>query len=231
MNNTYLLDLQNVSIIVSHKPIKNFYLRISRSGKVKVSAPFSMNEQTIRELVLPKLNWIQKYQERYKNLLVLPYQYISGEQHYYWGKTYPLEVILGKSNFLINLTDQGKIILVTHPDSDRETREKIMRVWYRQEMEKITEKLFTYWQEKLGLFVNQWAIKAMKTRWGTCNYKAKRIWLNLDLIKRPQHCLEFIIVHELTHLLEPRHNYRFKAYLDQFLPPWRAYKRDLNIVC
>lgn len=228
--NFCMLQVGNIEALVIRKPIKNLHLAVlPPSGKVRVSAPLTMKDDAICMLLSTRLGWIKKQQEKFRTQeRQTPRDYVSGESHYYWGKRYRMEVIYDDKPPVVRLKGKDKIILSVRPNSNRSRREQVMMDWYRKELRVIANGLIEHWQKVMGVSLNEWGIKRMKTRWGTCNQKAGRIWLNLELAKKPEHCLDFIIVHEMTHLLERGHNDRFKAHLDRFIPRWRQYKEELN---
>lgn len=225
-----MLQVGNIEALVMRKPIKNLHLSVlPPGGKVRVSAPLTMKDDAIRTLLATRLGWIKRQQEKFRTQeRQTPRDYVSGESHYYWGKRYRMEVIYDDNPPKVILKGKDKIILSVRPDSNRTKREQVMMDWYRKELRVIANSLIERWQKVIGVHLREWGIKRMKTRWGTCNQKAGRIWLNLELAKKPEHCLDFIIVHEMTHLLERSHNDRFKAHLDRFMPRWRQYKEELK---
>lgn len=230
-----MLQVGNIEALVVRKPIKNLHLAVlPPMGKVRVSAPLAMKDDAIRTLLATRLGWIKRQQEKFRTQeRQTPRDYVSGESHYYWGKRYRLDVIYDEKPAGVAMNGKEKIYLSVRPGSDRNKREQVMLDWYRKELRNVASGLIEQWQKSVGVPLREWGIKRMKTRWGTCNHKAGRIWLNLELAKKPEHCLEFIIVHELTHLLERSHNDRFKAHLDRLMPRWRQYKEELNrsILC
>ena len=228
--NSCMLQVGNIEALVMRKPIKNLHLSVlPPGGKVRVSAPLTMKDDAIRTLLATRLGWIKRQQEKFRTQeRQTPRDYVSGESHYYWGKRYRMEVIYDDNPPKVILKGKDKIILSVRPDSNRTKREQVMMDWYRKELRVIANSLIERWQKVIGVHLREWGIKRMKTRWGTCNQKAGRIWLNLELAKKPEHCLDFIIVHEMTHLLERSHNDRFKAHLDRFMPRWRQYKEELK---
>lgn len=225
-----MLQVANIEALVVRKPIKNLHLAVLPPlGKVRVSAPLTMRDDAIRTLLATRIGWIKRQQEKFKTQeRQTPREYVSGESHYYWGKRYRLEVTHDEKSSSVNLIGKEKIVLSVRPNSDRNKREQVMMDWYRRELRSVANNLIEQWQRTIGISLKEWGIKRMKTRWGTCNQRAGRIWLNLELAKKPEHCLEFIIVHEMTHLLERCHNDRFKAHLDRFMPRWRQYKEELS---
>jgi len=228
--NSCMLQVGSIEALVIRKPIKNLHLSVLPPlGKVRVSAPLAMKDDAIRTLLATRLAWIRKQQAKFEGQeRQTRREYVSGEDHYLWGKRCRLEVVYENKPANVSLKGKDKIILSVRPNSNRVKREQVMMDWYRKELRVTASDLVENWQKAIGVQLNAWGIKKMKTRWGTCNQKASRIWLNLELAKKPEHCLEFIIVHEMTHLLEKKHNDRFKAYMDTFIPRWRHHKEELN---
>lgn len=223
------LIISNIEIEVQKKKIRNLHLSVMPpQGRVRISAPQNMNEDAIRMFAISKISWIRKQQEKFKNQ---PRQsereYVSGESVYLWGKRYRLEVIY--SNVRNDLQIKGeRLILQVREASTTAQRENILNAWYREHIKKEIPSLLEKWQKIIGVAASDWGIKNMKTRWGTCNVKDKRIWLNLQLAKKHPQCLEYVVVHELVHLLEKNHTKAFIAHMDSFLPDWRTTKEELN---
>lgn len=214
---------------VVQKDIKNIHLSVyPPTGRVRISAPLRMDLDTIRVFAISKISWIKKQQEKLRSQnRETARDYISRESHFYLGKRYLLKVI--EENTPANvILKHDTIELYIRPDTPTEKRQEILETWYRRKLKEIVPEMMAKWEKKMKVEANEFGIKKMRTRWGTCNVQAKRIWLNLELAKKPQHCLEYILVHEMVHLLERRHNERFVAYMDKFLPQWRSYKEELN---
>ena len=224
-----IITVNNIEIELHKKKIKNLHLRVRYiDSKVLVSAPKYVKEEDIRDFIISKMPWIIKQQERFKNLPQIKERlYITGETVFLWGKSYLLKVIhkKGRNNVYIN---SGEIVLAVEEDSTVEKREKILNNWYRDHIKKAIPSLIEKWQPVIGVQTNDWGVKNMKTRWGTCNVVAKRIWLNLQLTQKPLICLEYVVVHELVHLIEKKHDKAFFALMDRFLPNWRATKLQLK---
>lgn len=220
----------DIVVDVVRKDIKNLHLRVRPpQGKVHVTAPYRITDYSIRSFIVSKLSWIKKHQLKFEGMRdQLELEYISGENHLYQGKSYLLNVIYYDATPKVEIRDNTYIDLYVRPGSNQLQREKVINDWYRSQLKEQVPYLLEKWEYVIGVELNDWGIKKMKTRWGSCNQRDKRIWLNLELAKKPLHCLEFIIVHELTHLLERRHNDRFKALMDNFVPEWRYYKEELN---
>ena len=225
-----MLEVGDIEAQVVRKPIKNLYLSVlSPYGKVRVTAPLAMKDAAIRSLLATRLIWIRKKQKKFEGLKIQARrEYVSGESHYLWGRPYRLEVVYENRPSGVSIKDEDKIVLSVKPNSNRAKRAQVMLDWYRKELGNAAGVFLQRWQKTMDIRVNSCRIKKMKTRWGSCNHKAGRIWLNLELAKKPEHCLDFIIVHEMTHLLEKGHNSRFKAHMDTFMPLWRQRNKELK---
>ncbi|MDM8521905.1 SprT family zinc-dependent metalloprotease [Desulfococcaceae bacterium HSG8] len=223
------IELGNIVIDVEQKDIKNIHLSVYPPlGKVKISAPKRMDLDTIRVFAISKLGWIKKQQEIFKNQdRETPREYLTRESHYFKGKRYLLRIVEQEASPKVILK-HSEIELYIRPNTTIEKRKQILDEWYRAELKKIVPKMIEQWEQKIGINSDAFGIKKMRTKWGSCNTEAKRIWLNLELAKKPTECLEYIIVHELVHLLERRHNNRFISFMDKFMPKWRFYKDELN---
>jgi predicted metal-dependent hydrolase len=223
------LKLGDITVDVIQKNIKHMHLSVHPpTGRVRISAPIRLSMDTIRVYAISKLSWIKKHQTRFRNQpREAARDYISNESHFYNGKRYLLKVIEHNAPPKVILK-HDIIELYTRQKTNKTKRRKILESWYRDKLKLVLPGLINKWEIKMGLSVNQFGIKRMKTRWGTCNSKAKRIWLNLELAKKPIYCVEYIIVHEMVHFLVRHHNDIFKSYMDKFLPQWRLLKQELN---
>lgn len=219
--------IDDLAIEVVRKRIKNVYIRINPlTRKINVSAPLRASEAVLRQFLLSKIDWVRQCLS--KTMAVkLAFLFESGETHYVQGKPYQLQVV--------HFSDRDGVILTPfvmelhlRKKSDIARRQAILETWYRRELLALVASLIVKWEAIIGVSANEFRIKKMKTKWGTCNPVKRRIWLNLELIKKPIHCIEYVVVHELVHLLERSHNRRFCAFMDRFLPPWREYKKELN---
>jgi hypothetical protein len=219
----------NITVEIRKKNIKNLHLRVHPpEGSVRISAPSSMDLNTIRGFAVSKLGWIKKHQARLKKQVrEVSKEFISKENHTYLGKRYLLNVI--------ELNQAPKVILkhetmelYIRPNTGVEKRMAILDDWYRQRLNELIPGLISKHEAKMKVKVSEFGVKKMKTRWGSCNVKVKRIWLNLELAKRSIECIEYLVVHEMAHLLERKHNERFTAFMDTFLPGWRFVKAELN---
>jgi predicted metal-dependent hydrolase len=224
------LKVSGIDVQVVRKGIKNLHLAVyPPDGHVRVAVPEHVTDDNVRLAVVAKLSWIKRQQ---KELQGQPRQserlYISGECHYVLGKRYRLQLIERDAKPEVQLLKSGKLKLYVRPGATTETKEQILSTWYREELKRIIPRLLDKWQPVIGRKAKDWGVKKMKTKWGSCNTEAHRIWLNLELAKKPPECLEYILVHELVHLHERHHNQRFRELLDKFLPNWRNSKKTLN---
>ena len=223
------LKLGNITVDVVQKNIKNMHLSVyPPTGRVRISAPSRMDLDTIRVFVISKLSWIKKQQTRLRNQeREAQREFINRESHYFNGKRYLLKVTERDAAPKVILKHSA-IELFVRPETDAVKRKSILDEWYRRKLKETLPLLIEKWEKKINVQVNEFGIKKMKTKWGTCNRKAKRLWLNLELAKKPAECLEYIVVHEMVHLLERNHNDRFIALMTDFMPKWRFYKDELN---
>ena len=223
------IELGNIIIEVEQKDIKNIHLSVYPPyGRVKISAPCRMDIDTIRVFAINKLQWIKKQQQTFKNQeREAPREYLSKESHYFKGKRYLLKVTEVDTVPKVVLK-HSKIELFVRPNTTIEKRKEILDKWYREELKKIIPEMINKWENKIGVQLNEFGIKKMRTKWGTCNTEAKRIWLNLELAKKPLDCIEYIVVHELVHLLERTHNDNFIKYMNNFMPKWKLHRTELN---
>jgi predicted metal-dependent hydrolase len=153
---------------------------------------------------------------------------VSGESHYFLGRRYRLCVVESVGDATVHLRNMSTIELCVRSEMDAKKRGLVLRRWYRQRLKELIPPLLEKWQKLLGIQAAEFRVKRMKTKWGTCNQEASRIWLNLELVKKPVHCVEYVIVHELAHLIERRRNNRFVSIMDQHLPQWRLHRNELN---
>ncbi|MCB0397282.1 MAG: M48 family metallopeptidase [Flavobacteriales bacterium] len=224
------IKVGNFELEVVRKDIKNMHLAVyPPMGRVRVSAPERMDDESIRLFAVSKISWIKKHQKRFREQeREAPREYVNGESHYFLGKRYLLRVIEHSGNNKVVVRNKKFLELYVKHGADQNQRARAMKEWYRRELKKIVPQLLEIWQDEVGVEAKEWGIKAMRTKWGTCNEKDRRIWLNLELTKKPIACIEYIIVHELVHFFERNHNDRFVAYMDRFMPNWRLNRETLN---
>ncbi len=223
------LMVNDIAIQVVRKKIKYLHLRvIPPHGSICVSAPWHLTDEQIRLSLMPKLDWLKKHQQHYHQYGEPLSELISGDAIWLWGECYRLEVTISQDKSALHLLDVNKVIQLKVPaNSTREQRLRIVETWYRQQLKQRLHLLSEKWLAIIGVQVHAWGIKKMRTRWGSCNTVTKRVWLNLELAKKSPECLEYVLVHELVHLLERSHNHRFQRYMDNFLPDWRQRKQTL----
>jgi predicted metal-dependent hydrolase len=223
------LKLGNITVDVIQKNIKNIHLSVHPpNGRVRISAPTRLDMDTIRVFAVSKLSWIKKQQAKFEQQKrEAPREYLNRESHYFKGKRYLLKVIEKNAAPRIELK-HSRIELYVRPQASKEKMKSVLDEWYRSQLRGSLPAIIEKWQKKLNFQVNEFGIRKMKTKWGTCNRAAKRIWLNLELAKKPIECLEYIVVHEMVHLLERNHNDRFVSLMDEFMPQWRFFKDELN---
>lgn len=224
------LKINDILIIIERKNIKHMYLRVlPPNGDVKISAPLTISNKDINNFAQSKMDWIQKNQEQVKNQTKKrDLKYITGEKHYLWGKPYILQLIIKNKDFKNVFLHEGTIYLPIKQKSTFEQREKLMNNWYRNQLKLAIPDVMNKCVAIVGKKPNEWRIKNMKTRWGTCNITKKRIWLNLQLVKKSPQCLEYVITHELVHLYVSNHGKEFKEYMNKFYPNWSEVKKLVN---
>lgn len=221
--------LGEIKVEVVLKDIKNLHLSVyPPNGRVHISAPHHMDIDTIRMYTISKLAWIKKQQRKFREQArEIPREYINKESHFYLGRRYMMKIV--EHNMPPDVAIKHNIIeLRIRPNADAEKKQAILEQWYRNQLKMLVPPIIKKWEKIMKLSLNECAIKKMRTKWGTCNSKAKRIWLNLELIKKPIDCIEYIIVHEMIHLIERKHNERFIILMDKYLPEWKQLRMELN---
>ena len=223
-----IIKLDDVEAEVARKKIRNIHLRVfPPDGKVRISAPFRTKNEVIYKFAYSKLDWIKKQRIRISNYTHESYQYINQETHYFRGRKYKLKVQENKERPVVQLLND-EIVLKVPEGADMETRRLALQNWYHLQLEILLPPLITKWEAILNVSVERFSIRIMKTRWGSCTPKTRSIRINLELIKRAPECLEYIVVHELVHLLEASHNNKFKTLMDKFYPKWKFYRKELR---
>ena len=225
-----IITVNKIAVEVEWKDIKNIHLTVyPPDSRVHISAPLSMQLDSIRLYIITKLEWINKRMEMIRNQArQTDREYVSGENHYYKGIRYRLNVVYQKAPPTVVIKGTQFIDLYVRESSTLEKRAEVMREWYRAELKETLKPLVEKWEEILQVKVRHWEVKQMKTLWGSCNHKTQRIIFNLELIKKPTHCIEYIVAHEITHLVERLHNSKFTSILDAHIPTWRLLKDELN---
>lgn len=224
-----LIQLGNIDIEVVLKDIKNVHLSVyPPNGRVRIAAPLHLDMDTIRIYSISKLTWIKKQQAKLRNQKrETPRLFINRESHYFQGKRFMLKVLNTTGKHVVILKARN-IELHVHPETSTENRQKLMDEFYRKHLKETAIKIIKKWEPVLKVKVQSLGIKKMNTKWGTCNENAGRVWLNLELAKKPIEYLEYVVLHEMVHLKERKHNEIFVAYLDKHMPNWRHLKEELN---
>lgn len=223
------LKLGDIDAEVVLKDIKNVHLSVyPPAGKVRISAPSRMKLDTIRVFALSKLAWIKRQQKKLRDQeRETPREYLDRESHYVWGKRYLLKVVEAEEAPSVELK-HSRMILRMRPGTIEQKKQDIVDAWYREQLKQAVSPLLLKWEPLIGVKVGHAFVQRMKTKWGSCNPSTGNIRLNTDLAKKPRECLEYIVVHEMVHLLEPTHNARFVALMDRFMPKWQFYRETLN---
>jgi predicted metal-dependent hydrolase len=223
------ITLGEIAVDVVLKDIKNVHLSVyPPTGRVRISAPERMSLDTIRSFVISKLGWIRQQQTKLRaQERETPREYTDRESHYVWGRRYLLTVVESDERLGIELK-HSRLLLRIRPGTDLAKRKAVVEGWYREQLRAAVPPLLTRWTPRIGVRLERFYVQRMRTRWGSCNPKARTIRLNTELAKKPVACLEYVVVHELVHLLEPTHTPRFIALMDQFIPAWDLHRQGLN---
>lgn len=222
------LTVAGLGVDVIYKDIKNLHISVYPPiGRIRVAAPFRVDEDAIRLAIVQRLSWIKQQRTQLQQAeRQTERRMVSGETHFVWGERYRLDV--SKSGRSAVELRAKTIWLVSPEGSNSESREGILDRWYRRQLKAAVPKLLEKWQPIVGAEVDKTVVRRMKTKWATCVQHSRSIWLNPELAKKNPRCLEYIVVHELTHFHERTHNERFIALMDQHLPDWRARRDELN---
>lgn len=226
----HLIHVRGTTVEIVRKDIKNLHLGVyPPNGRVRVAAPLYLDDDAVRLAVISRLGWIRRKQADFERQhRQSQREFVSGESHYFQGRRYRLDVIERDSPPTIRLRNNTTMELGVRPGTDRDGREAALYRWYRHELRDQLPGFLAKWEPRVGVAVADVRIRKMKTLWGSCNIEARRIWLNLELIKKPPSCLEYVFVHEMVHLIERRHNARFQGLMDRFMPQWRLHRDELN---
>ena len=223
------IQLGGIAVDIVRKDIRNIHLSVHPpTGRVRIAAPERMSLDTVRVFAIAKLPWIKKQQRKLlEQERETPREYIDRESHYVWGNRYLLKVIEADRPRSVELS-RGRMILLVRRGTETTKRQAILDEWYRGQLRTVLPPLIAKWERLMGVKVRRVFIQRMKTKWGSCNHRAGSIRLNTDLARKPRECLEYIVVHEMVHLLEPTHNERFMALMEQFMPKWQSHRDALN---
>lgn len=227
---SHVITINNIEVQVVRKKIKNLHLAVyPPDGRVRVAVPQHLSDDNVRLAVISRLRWIKTQQAAFQaQSRQSQREMVSGESHYFLGRRYLLDVVERWGPHQVEISNNTDLVLYVTPGTSRDNRERALHEWYRAELKKQVPDLLAKWEPIIGQPVAAWGIKRMKTKWGSCNIAQRRIWLNLELAKKPPECLEYILVHELVHLLERHHNDTFRAYMNKFLPQWQLHRDVLN---
>jgi predicted metal-dependent hydrolase len=224
------IEVNGLRVDVVRKEIKNLHLAVyPPNGRVRVAAPEHLDDEAVRLAVVSRLGWIRRKQEA----LAAQERYsaremVTGESHFVQGRRYRLSIVATQGRPAVTLRSGTTLEMLVRPSASAGEREQQLYRWYRRLLRMQVEELVAKWAPIIGVDVADWGVKKMKTRWGTCNADARRIWINLELAKKSPLCLEYVVVHEMVHLIERRHNERFRDLMDQHFPQWRIARDELN---
>jgi len=223
------IQIGELSILVTKKDIKNVHLSVHPpDGRVTLVAPTETRLEVARAYAISKLGWIRDQQDKLKNQArETPRRFIERESHYLWGRRYLLTVVKVEAKPSIKL-DHKRITLSVRPDSDTKKRGEVIHEWHKALLHEVVPSLISKWEPKLGVKVGGYFLQRMKTKWGSCNHNAGHIRLNTELVKKPKDLLEYVIIHEMIHLIEKTHSDRFISLLDEYYPSWRESRAELN---
>ena len=223
------IDLGGVGVAVVRKDIKNLHLSVyPPTGTARIAAPSHMDLATIRVFAISKLGWIRSQQRKLcEQPREAPREYLERESHFVWGKRYLLQLVEREAPPRVELK-HSKLLLQLRPGSGEAKKQAVLEDWYRERLKAAVPPVIARWEALMGVSVRRVFVQRMRTKWGSCSTTAGNIRLNTDLAKKPPECLEYILVHEMTHLLEPTHNSRFQSLMDGFLPRWRISRDQLN---
>lgn len=222
--------MRGITVEVVRKDIKNLHVGVyPPAGRVRVAAPLRLDDNVVRLAVISRLGWIRRRQADFEQQVRQSLrEFTTGESHYFNGRRYRLTVIKNEGAASVSLPANTTMEMHVRSEINWKERETVLHRWYRRQLRAEIPRLLAKWETKAGVAVSEVRIKRMKTRWGSCNPSARRIWLNLELAKKPSSCLEYILVHEMVHMLERHHNERFRELMDLLMPTWRSYRDELN---
>lgn len=226
----HTIEVRGIPVEIVRKDIKNLHVGVyPPKGRVRVAAPLRLDDEAVRLAVITRLGWIRRQQEGFQQQdRQSQREMVTGESHFFLGRRYRLDVIEHDGPASVELPNNTTMLLRVRPGLNQAGRDAVLQRWYRRRLREQLPPLLAKWEPKIGVQVAELRIKKMKTRWGTCNREAKRIWLNLELVKKPASCLEYILVHEMVHFLERYHDDRFRALMDELMPQWRRWRDELN---
>jgi predicted metal-dependent hydrolase len=223
------ITLDDLSIEVTRKEIRNVHLSVHPpDGRVTIAAPRSTRLEVVRAYAISRLGWIRTQQKKLaEQAREAPRQFIDRESHFLWGRRLLMTVVYRDVKPFVRL-DHKRIVLTVRPGSDAAKRAEVIHEWHKSLLHEVVPPLIAKWESKLGVKVAGYFLQRMKTKWGSCNHRAGHIRLNTELVKKPKDLLEYVIVHEIAHLIAPTHSERFVAILEEHYPSWREARAELN---
>lgn len=224
------IAVSGITIDVVKKDIKNMHLAVyPPSGRVRISSPVDVSTESVRMFAVSKLGWIKKHIRGFEEQNRQPERkYVQQESHYFNGQRYLLNIIEEDAPPKVEIRNKKYMDLYVRPGSDKQKKREAVKEFYRSELKKQIPLLIEKWEENMEVRVNDWMVRQMKTKWGSCNTDEGRIILNLELAKKAPECLEYVVVHEMAHIQERLHTDRFKALLDKYMPSWKERREQLN---
>lgn len=224
------IEVSGIPVEIRRKAIKNLHVGVyPPDGRVRVAAPEHLDDEAVRLAIVSRIGWIRRQRQSFtRQQRQSAREMVTGESHYFAGNRYLLNVLEGRGNPRVIVANNRRLALYVKTGMDHNSRQRVLDRWYRSQLKARISELLPHWERVIGVKVADWRIKRMKTQWGSCNIEARRVWLNLELAKKAPRCLEYILVHEMVHLLERHHTDRFRALMDQFMPDWRLHRDALN---
>jgi predicted metal-dependent hydrolase len=223
------LTVRGIDVDVVYKNIKNLHVAVyPPAGRVRVAAPTRLDDDAVRLAVIQRLPWIKRQRDRMRQTeRQSERDMVTGESHYVWGRRLRLKVVErpGKAHFEI---EGERLLLYVSPDASTERRRALLDRWHREQLRQALPELIDKWQTELNVTVPRWSVRRMKTKWGSCNRETRHLWFNLELAKKHPDCLEYVVVHEMTHYFERNHGERFTKLMDGVMPEWRSRRASLN---
>ena len=225
------IEIRGIAVEIVRKDIKHLHLGVyPPEGRVRVATPLHLDDDAVRLAVVSRLAWIRRKRQEFEGQdRQSRREFVTGESHYFEGRRYRLDVVESNGRTGIRLRSNAWIEMRVRRNTSRDAREAKLNRWYRGRLRERIPEMIIKWEPTIGVTVADWRIRRMKTRWGTCNPQARRIWLNSELAKKPVSCLEYVVVHEMIHLIERSHNDRFRRILDGVMPGWRERVAELNL--
>jgi len=224
------IEVNGIRVEVVRKEIRNLHLAVyPPNGRVRVAVPMRINDEAVRLAIITRLGWIRRQQAGYaRQERQSRREMVTGESHYVRGRRYRLDVIEIEGRPSVRIANNRMLELRVRPASSREERFDLLQRWYRRQLRAEIPGLIAKWEPILGVTVTDWSVRTMKLRWGSCKVESGRIWINVELAKKSPQCLEYIVLHEMVHLLERLHTDQFRAHMDRFLPQWETIRAELN---